>query len=211
VQLNNSFTVPVPLDEAWTALMNVEEVAGCIPGASVDSIDGDDFTGRVKVRMGPILLTYFGQGRFVERSEADYRAVIEASGKETKGAGVVRAQTTATLSPSEHGTAVNVVTELSVTGKAAQFGRGMLEDVSSKIFDQFASALADQLTHEPAPAGNDDVSPRAASHAAAPRGRNSPEVLDLMNVAGGSLLRRFALPALIVAVLVALTLYLTLS
>jgi len=194
VQLINSFTVPVPLEEAWSALMNVERVAVCIPGATLDSINGDDFTGRVKVKMGPILLTYLGRGRFVQRSHSDYRAVIEASGKEAKGAGIARAQTTASLVQARAGTDVNVVTELTVTGKAAQFGRGMLEDVSSKIFDQFALALASQLSSERSADGDAPAERTGTSTAPSAPPRQSPEVLDLMSVAGGSVIWRVAPP-----------------
>src|SRR5688572_12852923 len=104
MQLNNSFTVPVPVDEAWAALMNLDEVAGCIPGATLQSTDGDEFAGQVRVKMGPVQLTYNGEGRFVERDESQHRAVIEASGKETKGSGSVKAQTTAALHGTDLGT-----------------------------------------------------------------------------------------------------------
>lgn len=208
MQLNNSFTVPVPVDEAWAALMNLKEVAGCIPGATLQSTNGDDFAGQVKVKLGPVQLTYNGEGRFVVRDESVHRAVIEASGKETKGSGAVKAQTTASLHTGEVGTEVHVTTDLSVTGKAAQFGRGVMEDVSARIFDQFARALADQLA-----ANQLTVLPAAAAVAATPAAdrpapsaklpRHSPEAIDLLSVAGGPIARRLALPVVIVVALVA--------
>lgn len=211
MQLNNSFTVPVPVAEAWTALMNLEEVAGCIPGATLQSTNGDEFAGQVKVKMGPVALTYNGEGRFVERDETLHRAVIEASGKETKGSGSVKAQTTATLYESGAGvgvtTEVHVTTELDVTGKAAQFGRGVMEDVSGRIFGQFADALASQLTADKASAAhavtNDSSSTLFAD--AAPlvtMPRYSPEAIDLLSVAGGPIARRLAIPLLLLLALV---------
>jgi len=209
MQLNNSFTVPVPVDEAWAALMNLEEVAGCIPGATLQSTNGDEFAGQVKVKMGPVALTYNGEGRFVVRDESIHRAVIEASGRETKGSGAVKAQTTASLHDSEVGTEVQVTTDLSVTGKAAQFGRGVMEDVSARIFGQFAQALANQL------AANQVTAPPTAAAAAvsgppadgpAPSvqlTRHSPEAIDLLGVAGGPIARRLAVPVLLVLVLAA--------
>lgn len=208
MQLNNSFTVPVPVDEAWAALMNLEEVAGCIPGATLQSTNGDEFAGQVRVKMGPVALTYNGQGRFVVRDETLHRAVIETSGKETKGAGAVTAQTTATLYESGTGTdittEVHVTTELDVTGKAAQFGRGVMEDVSGRIFGQFADALASQLTADKAaeaPAGVASATPAQVDPAQLPR--HAPEAIDLLSVAGGPIARRVAIPALLIAVLVA--------
>ena len=207
MQLNNSFTVPVPVDEAWAALMNLEEVAGCIPGATLQSTNGDEFAGQVKVKMGPVQLTYNGEGRFVVRDEALHRAVIEASGKETKGSGSVKAQTTAALHASEVGTEVQVTTDLSVTGKAAQFGRGVMEDVSARIFDQFAQALANQL------AANQVTAPATPPAVAGPADgpapsvqltRHAPEAIDLLSVAGGPIARRLAIPVLLLLALVAL-------
>ena len=208
MQLNNNFTVPVPVDEAWAALMDLEEVAGCIPGATLQSTNGDEFAGQVRVRMGPVQLTYNGEGRFVERDESLHRAVIEASGKETKGSGAVKAQTTASLHDSGNGTEVQVTTDLSVTGKAAQFGRGLMEDVSARIFDQFAQALANQLA-----ANQLTALPAAAAAVAAPSTdgpvpsvqltRHSPEAIDLLSVAGGPIARRLVIPVLFVAALAA--------
>jgi carbon monoxide dehydrogenase subunit G len=206
MQLKNSFTVPVPVGVAWAALMNLEEVAGCIPGATLQSTNGDEFAGQVKVKMGPVQLTYNGEGRFVERDETLHRAVIEASGKETKGSGAVKAQTTAALHASAAGTEVQVSTDLNVTGKAAQFGRGVMEDVSARIFDQFAQALSAQL------ATDSDVSVAVAEAAADSREparhvqltRRSPEAINLLSVAGGPIARRLAIPVLLVVALAAI-------
>lgn len=205
MQLNNSFNVPVPVDEAWAALMNLEEVAGCIPGATLESTSGDEFSGRVKVKMGPVHLTYNGEGRFVERDETAHRAVIEASGKETKGSGGVLAQTTATLRHDEAGTEVHVLTDLIVTGKAAQFGRGVMEDVSARIFNQFAQALAGRLTAERVAPPATTQAERAAEVEPGPAilpARTSPEAINLLSVAGGPIARRLAIPMLLAVALV---------
>ena len=206
MQLNNSFTVPVPVDEAWAALMNLQEVAGCIPGATLESASGDEFTGKVKVKMGPVALTYNGEGRFVERDASLHRAVIEASGKETKGSGAVKARTTATLHHLAIGTEVQVTTDLSVTGKAAQFGRGVMEDVSARIFAQFADALASKLAAEPAVAplssGTVNGAPSQVPSPDVQVTRHSPEAIDLFSIAGGPVARRLSVPVLLAAALV---------
>jgi carbon monoxide dehydrogenase subunit G len=204
MQLNNSFTVPVPVTEAWAALMNLQEVADCIPGATLQSTNGDEFTGQVKVKLGPVQLTYDGQGRFVERDETLHRAVIEASGRETKGSGAVRAQTTAALHASDLGTTVQVATDLNVTGKAAQFGRGVMEDVSARIFDQFALALADQLASRPSTGVRGKETETEASLAPNQEiqsARQAPAAINLLSVAGGPIARRLALPALLLVAL----------
>jgi carbon monoxide dehydrogenase subunit G len=202
MELKNSFTVPVSVDVAWAALMNLEQVAGCIPGAVMESTTGDEFTGKVRVKLGPVLLTYNGQGRFVERDETAHRAVIEASGKETKGPGAVRARITAALHAADGGTQVQVAQELDVTGKAAQFGRGVMEDVSARIFAQFAQRLAEQLAERPVetPGTQADTS-RAAPCEPSPhteRSRHAPEAFDLLGLAGGAIARRIVLPILFV-------------
>jgi carbon monoxide dehydrogenase subunit G len=145
VQLENSFTVPVPIDEAWRVLLDIERVAPCMPGAALDSVDGDDFTGRVKVKLGPINLTYQGKASFIEKDEAAHRAVIDARGKDQRGNGTAAATVTANLQPEGSITRVNVLTDLNITGRPAQFGRGVMTDVGNKLLGQFADKLAAQL------------------------------------------------------------------
>jgi carbon monoxide dehydrogenase subunit G len=164
MRLDHTFTVPVPVEEAWDALLDVPRIAPCMPGAALTDFDGEAFTGTVKVKLGPIQLTYKGKGRFVERDEAARRVVIEASGRDVRAAGTAAAKVTGVLAPDGDSTRVDVTTELTVTGKPAQFGRGMLADVSGKLIGQFADCLAGKLAAsapaaEPAPAAGPAPTP----------------------------------------------------
>jgi carbon monoxide dehydrogenase subunit G len=145
VQLENSFTVPVPVDEAWRVLLDIERIAPCMPGAALDSVAGDDFTGRVKVKLGPINLTYQGKASFIEKDEAAHKAVIDARGKDQRGNGTASAVVTARLKAEGAITRVDVLTDLNITGRPAQFGRGVMTDVGNKLLGQFADKLAAQL------------------------------------------------------------------
>jgi MYXO-CTERM domain-containing protein len=151
MRLEHSFTVPVPVDTAWEVLLDLNRVAPCMPGATLTGVEDDSFTGTVKVKLGPISLMYQGKGRFVERDEAARRVVIEASGRDTRSAGTASATVTAALVPEDDATRVEVVTDLAVTGRPAQFGRGMIADVSAKLIGQFADCLAETLTGPAAP------------------------------------------------------------
>jgi carbon monoxide dehydrogenase subunit G len=146
VQLEHSFTVPVGIDEAWKVLLDIEQVAPCMPGAALESVDGDDFTGIVKVKLGPIGLTYKGKASFIEKDEAAHRAVIDARGRDARGNGTATAKVTATLTEDGDATKVDVLTDLDITGKPAQFGRGVMADVGDKLIGQFATCLAGKLT-----------------------------------------------------------------
>jgi carbon monoxide dehydrogenase subunit G len=170
VQLEHSFTVPVGIDEAWRVLLDIERIAPCMPGAAIASVDGDDFTGTVKVKLGPINLTYKGKASFTEKDEAAHRAVIDARGRDARGNGTAAAKITATLTAAgDSSTAVTVVTDLDITGKPAQFGRGVMVDVGNKLIGQFADCLAGKLGGD----GAGDDAPAAA--AAEPAGEPAPE------------------------------------
>ena len=156
MKLENRFTVPVPRDEAWKVLLDVERIAPCLPGAKVLSHDGDSFTGQVKVKLGPINLTYGGKAQFVELDEANGIAVIDASGKETRGTGTAKATITCRLIDKGASTDIEVDTDLAITGKPAQFGRGVLADVSAKLVDQFAACLSEEI-QEGTPSGGRPV------------------------------------------------------
>ena len=123
MHLEHAFSVPVDIDHAWAVLLDIERIAPCMPGAALDTVDGDEFTGSVKVRLGPIGLTYKGRARFAEKDEVAHRAVIDAQGKDARGNGTAAAKVTAVLHPRESGTRVEVNTEPAITGKPAQFGR----------------------------------------------------------------------------------------
>lgn len=157
MQLNNSFTVPAPIDEAWQTLLDVERIAPCIPGATLESVDGDECTGQVKVKLGPIALAYKGTARFVKRDKETHTVVVEAVGNETRGSGRASATMTMTLYDRGAETECRIQTDLTVTGKPAQFGRGVMADVSSKLIDQFAQRLANEVLHPTPPASPVDV------------------------------------------------------
>jgi carbon monoxide dehydrogenase subunit G len=150
MELEHSFTVPVPKDRAWDVLLDVARVASCMPGATLDSVDGDEVRGKIKVKVGPISMTYAGTARFVEQDKAAGVVTMEASGKETKGAGTASATVRAALEDRGNETHVTVQTTLNVTGKPAQFGRGVMSEVSEKLLGIFASNLAATLDEDSA-------------------------------------------------------------
>jgi carbon monoxide dehydrogenase subunit G len=150
MELNHSFTVPVPPDQAWNVLLDVEKIAPCMPGAQVDTVDGDDVAGQLKVKVGPVSLTYKGTATFKDRDTVERSVLVEASGKETRGSGTASATVRAALSPedsSDSGTLVTLHTTLNVTGKPAQFGRGVIAEVGSRLIDKFADNLAKELAN----------------------------------------------------------------
>jgi carbon monoxide dehydrogenase subunit G len=165
MELQHSFRVPISIDEAWTTFNDLERIAPCLPGAQLTSVEGDDFAGKAKVKVGPVTMQFAGTGRFVERDEAGYRAVIEATGKDSRGNGTASATVTARLQADGDGTTVLVDTDLKVTGKVAQFGKGMISEIGGKLLDQFAACLATTLAEPeaqpeaPAPASVQDVDP----------------------------------------------------
>lgn len=177
MQLEHEFTVPAPIDEVWAAVIDPERVAPCMPGATLTSVEDTRFSGGVKVKIGPISLLYKGTGEFTETDEKTHTVVIKASGKDSRGNGTASASVTVTLTENGASTTGNVLTDLTITGKPAQFGRGMISEVGGKILDTFAGCLAGKLAApeepaaEPPPATDDtpaespavDSTPAAAS------------------------------------------------
>ena len=146
MELTHAFTVPVGVDQAFEVLTDVERVAPCMPGATVDSVDGDQFTGRVKVKVGPMQITYRGKAEYKEVDAEQHRVVIDARGQEMRGSGTANATVTASLTDKGDETEVTVVTNLSVTGRPAQFGRGVMNEVGAKLLGQFADCLSQRLS-----------------------------------------------------------------
>ncbi len=169
MKLEHSFSVPADVDTVWAAVIDPERVTPCMPGASLSEVDGDSFKGTVKVKVGPISLQYKGSGEFLEKDEPARKVVIKASGKDTRGNGTASATVTVTLRAEGEGTAGSVGTDLSITGKPAQFGRGLISEVGGKILDSFAACLATKLAPEAAaaPAAEGSAAP---AQAAAPAG-----------------------------------------
>jgi carbon monoxide dehydrogenase subunit G len=145
MDLQHTFTVPLGIDEAWSAFTDIERIAPCLPGATITSVEGEEFHGTAKVKLGPIALQYAGKGQWVSRDDSTYQAVIEAQGKDKRGNGTAGATIRAHLEPEGSGTRVVVDTELKITGRPAQFGRGVIQDVGTRLLDQFAACLTTRL------------------------------------------------------------------
>ena len=190
MELEHSFTIPVPPEQAWQVLLDVERIAPCMPGATVDSVDGDVVTGRIKVKVGPVTMTYAGTARFVERDEQARTVTLEASGKETRGAGTASATVRSTLQDEGGQTKVVVHTTMNVTGRPAQFGRGVMAEVSGRIIERFAANLAALLAGEGSPAASGAAArpaqPAPVPRAPAPARRPRPRAAGSAAAAGGT-------------------------
>ena len=156
MEMDHSFTVPVTPERAWDVLLDVEKIAPCMPGATVDEFDGEVVTGRIKVKVGPVSLTYRGTAKFTERDPDARVILLEASGKETRGAGTASATVRATLEPESggEGTTATMHTTMNVTGRPAQFGRGVMVEVGGKLVEQFAQNLRQLIAEDGAAGGN---------------------------------------------------------
>src|SRR4051794_35738822 len=168
MELTNEFRVAVPQSEAWTLLTDVERIAPCMPGAELQEIEGDEYRGIVKVKVGPISAQYKGKATFVERDEPGGKAVLRAEGRDTRGQGNANATITALLVADGDGTKVTVTTDLTVTGRVAQFGRGVMADVSSKLLGQFVDCLETNVLAGPSDAAPMSVGTATAEAPAAP-------------------------------------------
>ena len=217
MELNNDFEVAAPVDLVWAVLTDVERIAPCLPGAQLLEIEGDEFRGVVKIKVGPITAQYKGAASFSERDDVGHRAVLRAEGRDTRGAGNAAADITAELEATDVGTKVTVTTDLTVTGKVAQFGRGVMADVSKKLMGQFAENLSDLIAasgdETVVDAAVDEVTVDATADEAAvdapvdetPAVRvvDAPEVeaIDLLGAAGAPILKRLV-PTLLAVVAV---------
>lgn len=255
MQIDNQFTVAAPIDKAWNLLTDIPTIAPCLPGAVLTGAEGDTYEGKVKVKVGPITAEYKGTAEFIEKDDDAHRALIKAKGRDARGAGMASAAITAQLTEAGEETLVEIDTDLQISGKVAQFGRGVIVDVSEKLLGQFTDCLANKLaalddvdevsdaaeadTAGAASAAADTATAGTSTAAASPvdadtgvaaeaAGSGSsagdapvrrtfaaedaePEVeaLDLMDVAGGAMMKRL-LPVVVVAVIVAVILFLVL-
>jgi carbon monoxide dehydrogenase subunit G len=216
MKIEDQFRVDVPIEEAWRVLLDVERIAPCMPGAQLQEIEGDEYRGVVKVKVGPITAQYKGAARIIEADEDARRIVLKGEGRDTRGQGNASATVTVLLVADGAGTQVSVDTDLNVTGKVAQFGRGVMADVSGKLLGQFVACLESNVLGG-APAESETVTasaaddgegepPVAAAAAAAPdvaakaapanhdgvRVIDGPEAepVDLMDAAGGAVAKR---------------------
>ncbi len=208
MEIADSFRVSTPIDETWKVLLDIEGIAPCLPGAQLQEVEGDEYRGIVKVKVGPITAQYKGTAKLAEVDESGRRIVIDASGRDTRGQGNAKATIVVSMVAEGAGTKVDVVTDLSITGKVAQFGRGVLADVSSKLMGQFvenlerdvldqagggdtshAGSAYEQALEQAAPA---NASTATSTPAAGPRRIESPDVepVDLLDVAGASVTKR---------------------
>ena len=199
MELTNDFEVVAPIERVWAVLNDVERIAPCLPGAQLLEIEGEEFRGVVKVKVGPITAQYQGTAVFVERDATTHRVVIRGEGRDARGSGNASADITVQLQVTERGTRVTVGTDLKVTGKVAQFGRGVMADVSKKLMGQFADNLSDLIASD---AGELLDVPSQADPSAGARVIDAPEVVpvDLLGTAGVPLLRRLLPVVAVVAV-----------
>ena len=213
MELKDSFEVPYPVGAVWDVITDVERIAPCLPGAQLTGSDGDAYEGLVKVKVGPISSQYKGKASFTERDDDAHRLLMSASGRDTRGAGNASAEITVALeSVTDTSTMVSVHTDLTITGKVAQFGRGVLADVSRKLMGQFADNLAalvaaDADSDEPSEAADEASGSEAAGEdapaeaAAEPAPRSEVEAVDLLSVAGTPVLKRL-LPVIVAVIVV---------
>ena len=198
MKINNEFTVGVPVEEAWNTMLNLERVAPCLPGAAIQGSEGDEYQGTMKVKIGPITANYKGTAKFEETDEENRRAVLKATGRDARGQGTASATIVSTLQEEGDDTRVRVETDMRLTGRAAQFGRGIAQDIATKMLEQFAECLEREISgggaaQEAASAASEESGNGAASQetpaAAAPVGGTAGRIIsseDPSVMAGGT-------------------------
>ncbi len=200
MKIEDSFRVDVPIDEAWKVLLDLERIAPCLPGAQLTEVEGDEYRGTVKIKVGPITAQYKGVAKIEEADEATHKVVLQAEGRDTRGQGNASATVTATLVDDSGATTVNIDTDLNITGKVAQFGRGVMADVSSKLLGQFAENLqrdvlsgspsADEAPTQAAPPATDEEADTQPDSGVRKIDSKEADPIDLMDAAGGSVGKR---------------------
>jgi carbon monoxide dehydrogenase subunit G len=204
MKIANEFTISVPVDDAWDVLTDLAQVVPLMPGAQLIGQEGDDYMGKVKVKVGPVISEFTGKANFVDLDRANHRAVINARGREARGTGNAAAVVTAQLHPDGNNSRVTVDTDLKIVGKLAQFGSGMLQQVSEKLLGQFVESLEAKLAGtaqpaEPAPTETPAAQqePTQAPEAATAAAAAEPAPIDLLELAGSAALKKFG-PAVLV-------------
>lgn len=201
MELEHSFTVPADIDTAWNTLLDVERIAMCMPGATLISVEGDTFKGEVKIKLGPVTMVFGGTASFVDKDLANHRLVINASGSETKGTSTAQATvTTQLVAENPTLTRVDVNTDLAITGKPAQFGRGVMSDVAGRIIGQFAGNLEGVIA---AGTGTSNSTSSDSSESIAAIPAPAAEAIDMMEVAGGAVAKKLIPVVLVVIAVVA--------
>jgi carbon monoxide dehydrogenase subunit G len=222
MKITDEFSVSVPVEQAWQVLTDLEGIAPCMPGAQLTGFDGETYQGKVRVKLGPVISDFAGTARFAEKDDQAYRAVIDARGKDSRGAGNASALISAGLRADGDRTVVSIDTDLKISGKVAQFGSGMIKQVSEKLLGEFVDCLEAKLAagalgpvdaQAPGAPGtaSDSAEPRGAEQQATRAGgtkTEEPAALDLMQVAGGSVAKRLVPVLLGVVVVVAVIVYL---
>lgn len=216
MKIENSFTVDAPVDEAWTLLTNIAEIAPCLPGANLTGEEDGVYTGTVKVKVGPVTAEYKGTAEFAEKDDVAHKAVINGKGRDSRGAGNAQALITAEMEQVGEQTRVDIVTDLKISGKVAQFGRGVMQDVSEKLLGQFADCLEAKLDdHGSAEEEVAETHSTAATTISPPpvlvsvsEEADVEEVLDLLDVAGGAVAKRAIPTALTAAAVIAFIIWL---
>jgi carbon monoxide dehydrogenase subunit G len=197
VELENSFTISTDIETAWKTILDVEKIAPCMPGATLESINGDEFSGNVKVKLGPVSMVYGGEARFTSKDDATHTAIIDGTGKESRGTGTATAHVAITLvAESTSVTRVDVTTELTITGKAAQFGRGVMQDVAGRLVTQFAGNLEQVITIGDGTAAD-----------GAPAPIKTADSVNLLATAGAPVLKRVVPVVLATAVVVGVVIF----
>ena len=212
MKIENEFRVPTTVEQAWVLLTDIPAIAPCLPGAELTGHDGDTFEGKIKIKVGPVSAEYKGTATITELDETNHRVLLSASGRDSRGAGNASAEISAVLTPEGDGTKISIDTDLKVAGKVAQFGRGVMADVSKKLIGQFAECIRTKLN---SPAGEEAESkPRVASADVVGEPAQSSssgdgsadgsvdtetDTLDLLEVAGGAMAKRL-IPVVVVII-----------
>ena len=211
MKIENTFTVDAPIDEAWELLTDIPTIAPCLPGAKLTDHSDGEYSGGIKVKVGPVTSEYKGTAKFLEKDDANYKAVIDGKGRDVRGAGNAQALITAQMTAEGDQTRVDIETDLKVSGKVAQFGRGVMQDVSTKLLGQFAECLEakirePEMSEDVAAASAESTEDSDTAGVTSPSGQaqdDDDEVLDLLDIAGDSVAKRFA-PAGVAVVVLAL-------